>query len=111
MKRKTVFWAALFGALAALGAGVYLLHGGGARAVISVDGQVWRTIDLGTVTEPYTFTVETAEGWNRVQVSPGSIQVLDADCPHQDCVKQGAISDGLIPIVCLPHKLVIQIDE
>ena len=111
MKRKTRFWIVLFGALAALGAGAYLLHGGGTRAVISVDGQVWRTVDLSAVTEPYTFTVETEDGWNTIQAAPGSIQVVDADCPHQDCVKQGAISDGAIPIVCLPHRLVIEIDE
>ena len=112
MKRKTVFWAILFAVLAALGAGTYLLHGRpGQQAVLSVDGQEYRTVDLGAVTEAYEFTVETEYGWNRVMVCPGSIQVTDADCPNRDCVKQGSISDGAVPIVCLPHKLVIQIKE
>lgn len=112
MKGKTLFWVVLFGALAALGAGIYLLHGpAGRQAAIYVDGALYRTVDLGAVAEPYSFTVETPDGWNTVQVSPGSIRVTDADCPHQDCVKQGAISDGAIPIVCLPHKLVIRIGE
>lgn len=109
MKRKTVFWAALFILLAALGAGTYLLPRNGSRAVISVDGQLWDTVDLTAVKEPYEFTVETERGWNTLRVSPGQIQVVDADCPGHDCVQQGAISDGVIPIVCLPHRLVIEI--
>lgn len=111
MKRKTVFWAVLFGLLFALGAGFYLVRGGGGRAVISVDGETYRTVDLAGVTEPYEFTVQTRWGWNTVRVEPGAIRVVDADCPGHDCIQQGAISDGVIPIVCLPHRLVIQIEE
>ena len=111
MSRKTLFWAALFAALFALGAGFYLLRPGGSRAVISVDGAEYRTVELDTVTEPYEFTVRTERGWNTVRVEPGAIRVVDADCPGHDCVRQGAISDGRIPIVCLPHRLVIEIED
>ena len=112
MKRKTVFWIVLFALLAALGAGTYLLRGGaGRRAVITVDGEPYRTVDLLAVAAPYEFTVETEYGWNTIRVSPGAIEVVDADCPNQDCVKQGAIDHGVLPIVCLPHKLVIEIEE
>ena len=112
MKGKTLFWIGLFGALAALGAGVYALHGpAGRQAAVYVDGELYRRVDLTAAAAPYEFTVETDWGWNTVQVAPGSIRVLDADCPNHDCVKQGAISDGAIPIVCLPHKLVIEIED
>lgn len=111
MNRRTLFWAVLFAALFALGAGFYLLRPGGGRAVISVDGEPYRTVDLGAVTAPYEFTVQTERGWNTVRVEPGAIRVVDADCPGRDCVGQGAISDGVIPIVCLPHRLVIEIKE
>lgn len=111
MKRKTLFWAVLFAVLAAVGAGAYLLHGGGTVARVYVDGELYDTIDLTAVTVSYEKTVETRYGWNRLRVSPGAIAVEDADCPGHDCVKQGEISDGAIPIVCLPHRLVIQIEE
>ena len=39
----------------------------------------------------------------------GRIRVSQADCPDQVCVDQGWIADGTVPIVCLPHKLVIEI--
>ncbi len=110
MKRKTVFWAGLFSVLFLLAAGLALLHGGGTRAVISVDGREYRTVDLDAVTEPYEFTVQTEWGWNTVRVEPGAIGVAAADCPNQDCVEQGSISDGLVPVVCLPHRLVIEIE-
>ena len=42
-------------------------------------------------------------------MEPGRIRVSAADCPDQVCVEQGYISDGTVPIVCLPHGLVIEI--
>ena len=112
MKQKTLFWLVLFALLAAAGAGIYALRGGsGTRAVISVDGKVYDTVDLDAVAAAYEFTVETEYGWNTVRVSHGAIQVAAADCPDQVCVRQGTIEDGALPIVCLPHRLVIQIEE
>ena len=111
MKRKTVFWAVLFLLLAALGAMTYLLRGGGTRAAIYVDGALYDTVDLDAVAVPYERVIETAWGSNTLRVSHGAIQVAEADCPNQDCVRQGVVTDGLVPIVCLPHRLVIQIEE
>ena len=42
---------------------------------------------------------------------PGGIRVSFADCPDQICVDQGWLSGGRIPIVCLPHRLVIELVE
>ena len=67
-------------------------------------------LDLSAVTDPYTFTVEGPGGFtNTILVEPGRIRVSQANCPDQVCVEMGAISDGTVPIVCLPHKLVIEI--
>ena len=111
MKRKTLFWIVLFTLLALAGMGVYWLYGGGCVAALYVDGQLYGTVDLNAVAVAYERTIETEYGWNTILVSPGAIQVTDADCPGHDCVKQGAITDGVIPIVCLPHRFVIQIEE
>ena len=112
MKQKTLFWPVLFILLAAVGAGVYLLHGGsGTQAVIYVDGAVYDTVDLGSVAAAYERTVETEYGRNVIRVSHGAIAVASADCPDKLCVRQGEITDSALPIVCLPHRLVIQIEE
>ena len=79
-------------------------------AVITLDGEVLDEIDLTQVQEPYSFTVTGKDGLtNTVLVEPGRIRVEKADCPDQICVHQGYISDGSQPIVCLPNRLIIQI--
>ena len=67
-------------------------------------------IDLTEVQSAYSFTVTGKDGLtNTVLVEPGRIRVERADCPDQICVHQGYISDGSQPIVCLPNRLIIQI--
>ena len=79
-------------------------------AAITLDGEVLDEIDLTQVQEPYSFTVTGSDGLtNTVLVEPGRIRVEKADCPDQICVHQGYISDGSQPIVCLPNRLIIQI--
>ena len=70
-----------------------------------------RTIDLSAVTEPYSFTVTDSDGHeNKVTVEPGRICVSEASCPDQICVRQGKLTGGGIPIVCMPHRLVILVE-
>lgn len=113
MKQKTLFWVVLFAALAVLCAGYYFLRGGtGATvATVYVDGEVYDTFDLSAAVIPYEVTVETEYGYNILRISHGAIEVAAADCSEQLCVNQGTVTDGLIPIVCLPHHLVIEIDD
>jgi len=47
---------------------------------------------------------------NTVEVEAGRVRVSQADCPDQICVRQGWISDGTVPIVCLPNQLIVQIE-
>ena len=73
------------------------------------NGKCIKEIDLNKVTHPFTFTVEDPDGGsNKILVEPGRIRMEEADCPDQICVKRGWLSDSAAPIVCLPHKLVIQ---
>ncbi len=115
MKHKTQTWILIFVLVAALAAGVYFFRPGtamaGLQAVITVDGEVYESVDHTAVTLPYEFTVVSDYGYNTIRVSHGAIEVSEADCSEQVCVDQGTITDGMIPIVCLPHHMVIQIQE
>ena len=53
--------------------------------------------------------ITTESGYNKIIISNGEIFVSEADCPDKVCVKTGAISDGGVPIICLPHRLEIRI--
>ncbi len=112
MDRKTVVWIVILAVVAAASAGAYIAGGGeGTVAALYIDGELYETIDLSAVVLPYEKTIETEYGWNTVRVSHGAIEVSAADCREQVCVNQGTITDSLVPIVCLPHRLVIQIEE
>ena len=76
------------------------------------DGVVLRQIDLSAVTGEYSFEVEwPGGGSNTVRVQPGRICVSAADCPDKICIAQGWLSDQAAPVVCLPHRLVIQVKD
>ena len=90
-------------------AAVVFIHSAGIGegiAVIYLKGEVVEEIDLNAVTESYI--IDVGDG-NTVLVEPGRISMLSADCPDQLCVKRGAISDSLYPIVCLPNEVMILI--
>ena len=78
-------------------------------ARISRDGVLLEEIDLSRVDEPYSLTLEDESGRNVLSVERGRVRVSEADCPDQVCVKQGWVSNGAVPIVCLPHKLVVEL--
>ena len=83
---------------------------GGNTAQIMVNGVLIDEIDLHGNHLPYTFNVVSETGGkNTIEVEEGRIRIVNATCPDGVCVRQGFISDGTIPIVCLPHRLTIQI--
>lgn len=81
-------------------------------AEIYQNGVCIETINLDTVENPYTFDVRGDNSCiNTIEVRPGSIGIVSADCPDKLCVHQGFISNSLLPITCLPNHLVIQIHK
>lgn len=58
-----------------------------------------------------TKTVTTDLGTNVIEIKDGRVHVEEADCPNQDCVHQGWIDAAGQQIVCLPHKLTVDIDD
>lgn len=62
-----------------------------------------------SLSENTTFNATSELGTNVVVVEDGKIYIADADCPGHDCISQGKISESSQTIVCLPHKLWIEI--
>lgn len=44
-----------------------------------------------------------------IGVKKNSICILKADCPHNDCVKTGWVSEAGKPIICAHYKVMIEI--
>lgn len=82
--------------------------GCGYTAEIYQDGRLLYSIPLNDISESRTFVVErTGRGINEIEIRPGSIGIISADCPDKLCVRQGFITDARIPVTCLPNRLVI----
>lgn len=83
---------------------------GGYIADIYQNGVLIQSIPLYNQTETYHFEIVGENGCiNLVEVKPGSIGIVSADCPDKLCVGQGHIHNSLLPITCLPNRLVIQL--
>jgi len=74
--------------------------------VITVDNEVYALAPLSEDTE---ITVNTENGINHVIIKNGEAWVSDADCSEQICVSHRAISKTGEQIVCLPHRVVLEI--
>lgn len=79
-------------------------------ADIFQNGVLIQSIPLSEIRESRIFTITGENGCvNEIEVRPGSIGIVSADCPDKLCVHQGFIRDSRLPITCLPNRLVIQL--
>lgn len=83
-------------------------------AYVYQDGELIHEIPLSLVTSPYTIDVwsdgdATSSGFNQIEVRPGSIGMINANCPDKLCVHMGFQDSAMVPITCLPNKVVIQL--
>lgn len=78
----------------------------GKTAVVSIDGEYYAEYPLD---RDITETVVTGRGSNTIVINGGSVSVSEADCPDKYCVSHVAVSREGEIIVCLPHRLTIEI--
>ena len=100
---------------AACATAIVTAFGGGAgagaaasKAVISVDGKVWREVPLNIDSR---YEIISDGRYNAVVIENGRARMEDAGCPDKLCVKQGAISDAREVIVCLPNRVSVRLEK
>lgn len=100
----------LAAALIVIGLGMsYFLSFGqmeGQELVVTVDGKKFGSWSL---MEDQEISVERNGHMNKITIKDGVVSMGFSDCHGQDCVRQGAISKTGENIICLPHKLVLEI--
>ena len=74
--------------------------------VLSDGKEIYRA-DLRTAQDT-VFDVEYQGHINTVEVRDHQIRVQSADCPDQTCVHMSWLKRSATPVVCLPHRLVIE---
>ena len=107
-------WIVIFAAVLVICAAAFLLlkgsGGHGTVAVIRVDGEIYKKIDLDAVAVAYDMEIKTEFGYNKLHIEHDGISVTKADCRDHICMDQGKVSQAGVPIVCLPHRLTIEIE-
>lgn len=78
-------------------------------AKIYVKNELVETIDL-TKSEDKEFEIEGANGVLTISIKDHSIGVIEADCPHQDCVHMGYVNESNRPIICAYNQVYIIIE-
>lgn len=78
------------------------------QVVIKVDGEVYGRYALE---EDQGDRSAGRRFYNRVRIEDGKAYMEEADCPDGYCEEQGKINNRTQTIVCLPHKLVVEIEE
>lgn len=80
----------------------------GTKAVITVEGkEVWS----GNLSKDAVYTAKSKNGFNVVRIRDGKVSVTEADCPDQICRKHKSVDKTGETIVCLPHKVVVEIKD
>lgn len=78
----------------------------GDQVQITVNGEIYGTYPLE---KDQTIEVTEGEFHNVIRIEDGQAYMEEADCPDGYCMEQGGISGQKQTIVCLPHKLVVEV--
>ena len=78
-------------------------------AKIYFQNELVETIDLSKKEEK-DYLIHGLYGDVHVHTHDGAIAVTKSNCPHQDCVKMGYISESNRPIICAYNAVYITID-
>lgn len=87
--------------------GIRLIMKPGASVAVYIDGKKTETYHLE---DDGVYQIQTEGGINSFHIENGVVWMESADCPDGLCIRMGKIEREGETIVCLPHKVVLQIE-
>lgn len=79
----------------------------GKEVVVTVDGkETFRS----SIDQDQTYEILSKEGKNVIRIQNGKVSMTQADCPDKICKAHKAIHKSGETIVCLPHKVVVEVE-
>lgn len=80
-----------------------------AKAVVTIDGKWYGSYSLA---EDTIEKIELPDGsYNMLEIKEGKADITEASCPDGICVNHRAVSKQSQSIVCLPNKVVVEIES
>lgn len=93
-----------------LAAGIWIafaLRPAGAQTVsVTVDGKPYGTYSLA---ENQEIEINQNGERNILIIKNGGVHMAQSNCPGGQCLAQGEIRDGGASIVCLPHRIYVEL--
>ena len=80
-----------------------------AVAKVYVQNEVVEVIDLSKK-EDKDYYIDGLKGKVHIHTHDGTIAVVESNCPHQDCVHMGYVSETNHPIICAYNAVYIVIE-
>ncbi len=77
--------------------------------LVKVNGKAEQQYSLSENIDTVIYTGENGEMQNRLIIKDEKVYISEANCPDKICVGHRAIENANEAIVCLPHKLVVEI--
>lgn len=84
----------------------YIGGAGANKVVVKVDGAIQGVYSLSEDRE-----IEINEGTNILKIKNGQADMVEADCPDQLCVNQKPISLNHESLICLPNRVVVEVES
>lgn len=81
----------------------------GSEAIVTIDGKEYGRYDLSKDAR-IPIEIDGAKT-NYLVIENGAADMIEADCPDQLCVNMKAISKDGETIVCLPNKVVVEVES
>ena len=78
----------------------------GIKVRITIDGEIFGEY---TLSQNQVIAIVGQQGSNQLVIADGSAYMAKADCPDKYCMQYRPISKQHEVIVCLPHKLVVEV--
>lgn len=75
---------------------------------VRVDGVCQKNFLLS---DDVTYEIQGIDGTNTLRIANEQVWLTEADCPDKVCVQTGKISYVGQSIICLPHRVVVEIVE
>lgn len=96
-------------ALSVATAALVWLDGGGEAGVVRIylDSRLVAELPLS---EDAEYVLRDGANENTIEISGGRARISGANCPDGYCVKQGFIDKDGESIICLPHRVVVELE-
>ncbi len=82
----------------------------GSEVKITVDNKLYGSYDIFSDATIIIDDSENSNETNVVKIEKGKVFMEEANCIGNDCVHQGAKENTGESIICLPHKVLIEIE-